>query len=64
MVKAIKSACKAMVHYFLPATPIRAHLADLIVVSASGNVLDMGKRYHLTSGRAPIFSLFTFFMDW
>ena len=32
-----------------------------ILVGSEGNVLDMGKRYRLTSGHSPLFSLFTFF---
>lgn len=32
-----------------------------LVVASDGNVLNAGKRYRLTSGHAPIFSLFTFF---
>ena len=32
-----------------------------VLVASEGNVLDMGKRYRLTSGHSPIFSLFTFF---
>ncbi len=32
-----------------------------VLVAADGNVLDMGKRYRLTSGHAPLFSLYTFF---
>jgi len=32
-----------------------------VLVSSEGNVMDMGKRYRLTSGHSPLFSLFTFF---
>ncbi len=35
----------------------------ILVAAADGNVLDMGKRYRLTSGHAPLFSLFTFFKN-
>jgi hypothetical protein len=35
----------------------------MVLVASDGNVLDMGKRYRLTSGHAPLFSLFTFFGD-
>lgn len=34
-----------------------------VLVASDGNVLDMGKRYRLTSGHAPLFSLFTFFAN-
>ena len=37
--------------------------AKPVLVAADGNVLDMGKRYRLTSGHAPLFSLFTFFKN-
>jgi hypothetical protein len=58
---ACTAACKILAHPLIPAPPTHARLPALIVASASGNVLDMGKRYRLTSGHAPIFSLFTFF---
>jgi hypothetical protein len=35
----------------------------LIVPVESGNALNAGKRYRLTSGHAPLFSLYTFFGD-
>jgi hypothetical protein len=60
---ACTAACKILAYYLIPAPPVHARLPALIVASASGNVLDMGKRYRLTSGHAPIFSLFTFFGD-
>ena len=34
-----------------------------VLVAADGNVLDMGKRYRITSGHAPLFSLYTFFTN-
>jgi hypothetical protein len=58
---ACTAACKILAHHLIPAPPAHARLPALIVASASGNVLDMGKRYRLTSGHAPLFSLFTFF---
>jgi hypothetical protein len=60
---ACTAACKILAYHLVPALPYHAHIPALIVASASGNVLDMGKRYRLTSGHAPIFSLFTFFSD-
>jgi len=44
-------------------TPPAVTCARAIVVASDGNVLNAGKRYRLTSGHAPIFSLFTFFGD-
>jgi hypothetical protein len=44
--------------------PIRqpcAGIHPLIVPVESGNALNAGKRYRLTSGHAPVFSLYTFF---
>ncbi|OPY37773.1 MAG: hypothetical protein A4E35_01055 [Methanoregula sp. PtaU1.Bin051] len=45
-----------------PATPAIA-CARAIVVASDGNVMNAGKRHRLTSGHAPIFTLFTFFGD-
>jgi hypothetical protein len=45
-------------------SPLRAQAGFASVIAASeGNVLDTGKRYRLTSGHAPLFSLFTFFAN-
>jgi hypothetical protein len=41
----------------------RAGIPSYIVSTQSGNALDAGKRYRLTSDHAPIFSLYTFFGD-
>ena len=60
---ACTAACEILAHPLIPAPPTHARLPALIVASASGNDLDMGKRYRLTSGHAPIFSLFPFFGD-
>jgi len=38
-----------------------AGIKELIVVTGSKNAMNAGKRYRLTSGHAPIFSLFTYF---
>jgi hypothetical protein len=45
----------------MPALPESVGIRKLIVVTGSENALNAGKRYRLTSGHAPIFSLFTFF---
>jgi hypothetical protein len=59
--EALTSRFLAAIHRSMPAVFAVANARTLIVVSESGNVLDMGKRYRLTSGHAPIFSLYTFF---
>ncbi|MDP2796324.1 MAG: hypothetical protein Q8N94_02280 [Methanoregula sp.] len=57
---ALKEKCAAVIRWITSA-PSVAHGAKKILVAADGNVLDMGKRYRLTSGHAPHFSLYTFF---
>jgi hypothetical protein len=47
--------------FALPADTVRD--MNSVLVASDGNVLDMGKRYRLTSGHAPLFSLFTFFTN-
>ncbi|MCX6683240.1 MAG: hypothetical protein NTZ37_00700 [Methanoregula sp.] len=41
--------------------PPGAGIHRLIVPTESGNALNAGKRYRVTSGHAPVFSLHTFF---
>ncbi len=45
-----------------PSNLVRAVIA-LFIVASEGNVLETGKRYRLTSGHAPLFSLYTFFAN-
>ena len=45
-----------------PATEI-VRVVKAVFVASKGNALDMGKRYRLTSGHAPLFSLYTFFTN-
>lgn len=52
----VKAVAKALMPKF---TSIPGEKA--ILVASEGNVMDMGKRYRLTSGHSPLFSLFTFF---
>ena len=56
---ALKAKCAAAAHLFKPEAVPDKH----VIVASEGNVLDMGKRYRLTSGHAPLFSLFTFFAN-
>jgi hypothetical protein len=51
------------IHKYAPSCPPAAGIHPLIVPAESGNALDAGKRYRLTSGHAPVFSLYTFFGD-
>jgi hypothetical protein len=46
---------------YAPSCPTAAGIHSNIVQAESGNALDAGKRYRLTSGHAPVFSLITFF---
>jgi len=59
---ALKQKCVAAIEWFTSA-PSGASDAKPVPVAANGNVLEMGKRYRLTSGHAPLFSLFTFFKN-
>ncbi len=58
----LRAKLAAAVRLFTPgAEAVRD--AKTVLVASDGNVLDMGKRYRLTSGHAPLFSLYTFFGD-
>jgi len=59
---ALKEKCAAAIRWITSASSV-ANGEKLIPVAASGNVLDMGKRYRKTSGHAPLFSLYTFFRN-
>ncbi|MCX6690826.1 MAG: hypothetical protein NTW33_01930 [Methanoregula sp.] len=61
LAEAVNTSCKALAQYLLPATSARVLVPAFLVSSESGNALDAGKQYRLTSGHAPIFSLFTCF---
>jgi hypothetical protein len=57
---ALKEKLAAAVHTITP--PVSAGIcAGALIVASEGNALDAGKMYRLTSGHAPVFSLFTFF---
>ena len=58
--KALKAKFNALTHKLMHTVPVKKSLTPSIS-SETGNVLNVGKRYRLTSGHAPIFSLFTFF---
>jgi hypothetical protein len=48
---------------YTPSCPPSAGIHRLIVPTESGNALNAGKRYRLTSGHTPVFSLYTFFSN-
>jgi predicted transcriptional regulator len=57
---ALKAKFNALTNKLTPAVPVKKSLTPSIS-SETGNAMKMGKRYRLTSGHAPIFSLYTFF---
>ena len=59
---ALKKRLMAAVRTIKP-MPSVVTCARASIVAPEGNALNAGKRYRLTSGHAPIFSLFTFFGD-
>jgi len=58
---AIRAKIGAAIYVCMPLLPAIAGIKTLIVVTGTKNALNAGKRYRITSGHAPIFSLFTFF---
>jgi hypothetical protein len=61
VVRAVFAKLGAAIDSVTPSNSAVAGFLTLIVVSEAEDALDAGKRYRLTSGHAPIFSLFTFF---
>ncbi|MDO9035928.1 MAG: hypothetical protein Q7U51_12080 [Methanoregula sp.] len=65
--KEIAAACiaklGAAITKYTPTKKVHARTSRLIVPTGSGNALKAGKRYRLTSDHAPIFSLYTFFLN-
>ena len=59
--RAIFAKIGAAIHEVLPSVPACAGIRLIVVSSKYKNALNAGKRYRLTSGHAPIFSLFTYF---
>lgn len=56
---ALKATCKAAAHFFSQSVVPDNN----VIVASEGNVLDTGKRYRITSGHSPLFSLYTFFAN-
>jgi len=61
MAEALVGKIGSAIRQCAPSCPPAAGIHPLVVPAESGNALDAGKRYRLTSGHAPVFSLFTFF---
>ena len=60
MAEALVGKIRTAIHKYAPC-PTAAGIHPLIVPAELGNAMDAGKRYRLTSGHAPVFSLYTFF---
>ena len=60
--KALKAKFNALTNKLMHTIPVKKSLTPGIS-SETSNALNVGKRYRLTSGHAPIFSLFTFFSN-
>jgi hypothetical protein len=56
----IRAKIKTIAEAFFPGVAVSVD-EKVILVASEGNIMDMGKRYRLTSGHSPLFSLFTFF---
>ena len=61
IIRAVIAKLGAAVWKIMSLKPAVAGFFDLIVPAGTKDALHAGKRYRLTSGHAPIFSLFTFF---
>ena len=55
-----RAKIKTIAEAFFPGVALSVD-EKVILVASDGNAMDMGKRYRLTSGHSPLFSLFTFF---
>jgi len=61
VVQAVISKLGAAIRAVTPSESAVAGVLHLIVPTETADAMKFGKRYRLTSGHAPIFSLFTFF---
>ena len=61
VVRAVISRLGAAIRTVTPQVSAVAGFLHLIVPRETTDAMQAGKRYRLTSGHAPIFSLFTFF---
>ena len=60
-VRAVIARLGAAIRTITPHVPAVAGVLHLIVPQETADAMHVGKRYRLTSGHAPIFSLFTYF---
>jgi len=64
VVKAIKAKINSITDYFsTPSVPTCHQFSGYVIPTCIVSALNLGLRYRLTSGHAPIFSLFTFFSN-
>jgi hypothetical protein len=62
MMKAIKAGFVSVTYHLVtPSLSAFLPFSGYVVPTGVVNALNVGKRYRLTSGHAPIFSLFSFF---
>jgi hypothetical protein len=61
IVRAVLAKLGAAIREVTTLQSAAAGFSRLIVQRGTANAMHAGKRYRLTSGHAPIFSLFTFF---
>jgi len=61
IVRAVIAKLGAAIRTVTPSESAVAGFVHLIVSTETADAMHTGKRYRLTSGHAPIFSLFTFF---
>jgi hypothetical protein len=59
--EALMGKIGSAIRHYVTSFPSGARLHRLSVPTESGDALNAGKRYRLTSGHAPVFSLYTFF---
>ena len=60
--RVLKAKFNALISKLMPMAPVKIFLVPGIS-SETGNAMNVGKRYRLTSDHSPIFSLYTFFGD-
>ncbi len=59
--RAIFEKVGAAIHEVTPSVPAYAGIRLIVAAAKHKDAMNFGKRYRLTSGHAPIFSLFTYF---
>jgi len=59
--RAIFEKIGAAMHEVTPSVPACAGIRLIVAAAKHNDAMNAGKQYRLTSGHAPIFSLFTYF---